>query len=292
MEFRVDKTGVIHAPVGKISFANDKLLENASTLIKAVMKAKPAAAKGKYVKSATVCSTMGPGVPLDVTNYNAEAGAKGAIPDERRKTKQKDLEAPARGAAEGAERLRHRLREAHRGAGFRVAQDRPRARAAMYQVVKNTLAEKASEGLPAEPVLKGLKGMSAVAYTTGDPGGAGQGAARPTPRPIPTFTFKAGVVEGRAIDVKQIDELANMPSKEEIYAKLLYLINAPAQRMVTVINGVGRNLAVVVDQGVQGKQVCGLRPGFGFLPSGGAGCWRLGWAASPRSRLIAQHING
>ena len=73
VEFRVDKTGVIHAPVGKVSFAQAKLLENASTLINAVVKAKPAAAKGKYVKSLTVCSTMGPGVHLDVTPYNLRA---------------------------------------------------------------------------------------------------------------------------------------------------------------------------------------------------------------------------
>jgi large subunit ribosomal protein L1 len=71
VEFRVDKTGVIHAPVGKSSFDAGKLLENANTLIQAVVKAKPAAAKGKYVKSATVCSTMGPGIGLDVTAYNA-----------------------------------------------------------------------------------------------------------------------------------------------------------------------------------------------------------------------------
>jgi large subunit ribosomal protein L1 len=71
VEFRVDKTGVIHVPVGKVSFAANKLLENASTLMQAVVKAKPAAAKGKYVKSVTICSTMGPGVPLDVTPYNA-----------------------------------------------------------------------------------------------------------------------------------------------------------------------------------------------------------------------------
>jgi large subunit ribosomal protein L1 len=71
VEFRVDKTGVIHAPVGKVSFAKDKLVENASMLISAVVKAKPAAAKGKYVKSATLCSTMGPGVQLDTTAMNA-----------------------------------------------------------------------------------------------------------------------------------------------------------------------------------------------------------------------------
>ncbi|HEX5432179.1 MAG TPA: 50S ribosomal protein L1 [Bryobacteraceae bacterium] len=73
VEFRVDKTGVIHVPVGKVSFASDKLLENASTLMQAVVRAKPAAAKGKYVRSVTICSTMGPGVALDVTVYNAKA---------------------------------------------------------------------------------------------------------------------------------------------------------------------------------------------------------------------------
>lgn len=70
VEFRVDKTGAIHVPVGRVSFAGDKLLENAQTLIQAILKAKPAVAKGKYVKSATICSTMGPGVPLDVTAFN------------------------------------------------------------------------------------------------------------------------------------------------------------------------------------------------------------------------------
>ena len=73
VEFRVDKTGVIHVPVGKISFASDALLENANTLLNAVVKAKPSAAKGKYVRSATICSTMGPGVHLDVTPYNLKA---------------------------------------------------------------------------------------------------------------------------------------------------------------------------------------------------------------------------
>src|SRR5215467_1828150 len=75
VEFRVDKTGIIHAPVGKISFSADKLVENASSLINAVIKAKPAVAKGKYVKSTTLCSTMGPGVAVDTTPFSVKAAA-------------------------------------------------------------------------------------------------------------------------------------------------------------------------------------------------------------------------
>src|SRR5579863_4057471 len=70
VEFRLDKTNCIHCPVGKVSFPTQKLVENANMLLNAVVKAKPSAAKGKYVKSVTICSTMGPGVALDVTPYN------------------------------------------------------------------------------------------------------------------------------------------------------------------------------------------------------------------------------
>jgi len=76
VEFRVDKTGVIHAPLGKVSFATDKLLENANALIGAVVRAKPPAAKGKYVKSVTICSTMGPGIALDVATFNLKTTEK------------------------------------------------------------------------------------------------------------------------------------------------------------------------------------------------------------------------
>jgi large subunit ribosomal protein L1 len=73
VEFRVDKTGIIHAPVGKVSFSAEKLIENAASLINAVIKAKPAVAKGKYVRNATVCSTMGPGVAIDTTPFSVKA---------------------------------------------------------------------------------------------------------------------------------------------------------------------------------------------------------------------------
>jgi len=122
-----------------------------------------------------------------------------------------------------------------------------RASGGKYRVVKNNLAAKASEGTPAEPVLKELKGMTSVAYTTGDPVALAK-ALTAYAKLHPAFTFKAGIVEGRVIEVKAIGELASMPSKEEIYAKMLFLINAPAQRLATAINAVGRNLAVVIDQ--------------------------------------------
>ena len=92
--------------------------------------------------------------------------------------------------------------------------------------------------------------MTSVAYTTSDPVALAK-ALTTYARANPTFTFKAGIVEGRVIDVREINDLANMPSKEAIFAKLLYLIDAPAQRLVTALNAVGRNLAVVVDQGVK-----------------------------------------
>jgi large subunit ribosomal protein L10 len=125
-----------------------------------------------------------------------------------------------------------------------------RAAGGKYRVVKNNLAEKASEGTAAEQVLKGLRGMTSMAYTTADPVALAK-ALTTYAKANPTFTFKAGLVEGRVIDINAINDLANMPSKEEIFAKLLYVINAPAQRLVTTLNAVGRNLAVVVDQGVK-----------------------------------------
>lgn len=119
-----------------------------------------------------------------------------------------------------------------------------------YKVVKNRIAEKAAEGSGAGDLLKDLKGMCSIAYTSGDPVALAK-ALSTYAKANPAFTFKAGLVEGRVVDVTGITALATMPPKEEIYAKLLYLIQAPAQRLVTVMNGVGRNMAVVIDQGVK-----------------------------------------
>jgi large subunit ribosomal protein L10 len=128
-----------------------------------------------------------------------------------------------------------------------------RSSGAKYTVVKNTLAELASKGTKAEEVLKDLSGVTSIAYTSGDPVALAKALSKYA-KDNPEFTFKAGVVEGRVVSINEIKALATMPSKEEIHAKLLFLINAPAQRLVTVMNAVGRNLAVVVDQAVQQKK--------------------------------------
>jgi large subunit ribosomal protein L10 len=116
-----------------------------------------------------------------------------------------------------------------------------------YKVIKNNIAEKAAEGTPANDLLKGLKGMTSMAYTANDPVALAK-ALQKYSKDNAAFTFKAGMVEGRVIDIKAISDLAAMPPKEEIYAKMLYLINATATRLVSSLNGVGRNLAVVLDQ--------------------------------------------
>jgi large subunit ribosomal protein L10 len=116
-----------------------------------------------------------------------------------------------------------------------------------YRVVKNNIAAKASEGTPTSDLLADLKGMTSLAYTAKDPVALAKALTKYS-KENSQFTFKAGMVEGRVIDIKAIADLASMPPKEEIYAKLLYLINATATRLVTSINGVGRNLAVVLDQ--------------------------------------------
>ena len=131
-----------------------------------------------------------------------------------------------------------RLRQAVRGAG------------GSYKVIKNRIAEKAAVGVGAGDLLKDLKGMCAIAYTAGDPVALAK-ALTVYAKENPAFTFKAGLVEGRVVDLSGISQLASLPSKNELFAKLLWVINAPAQQLVTVMNAVGRDLAIVVDQGVK-----------------------------------------
>ena len=131
-----------------------------------------------------------------------------------------------------------------------------RSSGARYAVVKNTLVERAAKGTKIEGALKDLSGVTSIAYTAGDPVSLAKALSKYA-KDNPEFTFKAGVVEGRVISIKEIEALATMPSKEEIYSKLLFLMNAPAQRLVTVLNAIGRDLAVVINQGVEKQKFGG-----------------------------------
>ncbi len=119
-----------------------------------------------------------------------------------------------------------------------------------YRVVKNKLAGISSKGTKVEGALKGLKGVSAVAFTSGDPVNLAKVFSKWVGENA-EFQFKLGIVDGKVLNVEEVKALATMPGKEEIFAKLLFLINAPAQRLATVINATGRDLAVVLNQGVE-----------------------------------------
>jgi large subunit ribosomal protein L10 len=135
-----------------------------------------------------------------------------------------------------------------------------------YHVVKNKLAERAAEGSKIEAALKGLKGVNAVAYTSGDPVALAK-ALSTWVKDNSEFTFKLGIVDGKVLDVQEIGALATMPGKEELFAKLLFLINAPAQRLATVINATGRDLAVVINQGVEKGKFTGAAPAAAAAPA-------------------------
>ena len=132
----------------------------------------------------------------------------------------------------------YELRKVVRGAGGR------------YRVLKNKLAARASKGTKVEQALQGLKGVSSVAYTSGDPVVLAK-ALSTWMQENAEFTFKLGIVDGHVITVEEVKQLATMPSKETIFSKLLFLINAPAQRLATVINATGRDIAVVINQAVE-----------------------------------------
>ncbi|SNT40468.1 LSU ribosomal protein L10P [Granulicella rosea] len=125
-----------------------------------------------------------------------------------------------------------------------------RAAGGSYHVVKNKLAATASKGSKLEAALQGLKGVSSVAYTSGDPVALAK-ALSAWVKDNSEFTFKLGIVDGKVITAKEIGDLATMPGKEELFSKLLFLIQSPAQRLATVINATGRDLAVVINQGVE-----------------------------------------
>jgi large subunit ribosomal protein L10 len=122
-----------------------------------------------------------------------------------------------------------------------------------YQVVKNTLAERAGAGTPAENLLKNLSGTNSIAFTQTDAVALAKALTK-VAKEVPAFQFKSGVVEGRVISIAEIQQLANLPSKEELLSKIMFLLNAPAQRIAMALNGLPRNLAVTVNEAIKANK--------------------------------------
>ena len=123
-----------------------------------------------------------------------------------------------------------------------------RGAGAQFQVVKNTLARLAVKGTPYEGATEYLKGVTGIAWSNADAVVLSKTVSKFVKDNADIYTFKAGIVEGKVVDLKQVEAIASLPSKEELISKLMFVINAQAQRIVTVINAVPRNLAIVVKQ--------------------------------------------
>lgn len=117
-----------------------------------------------------------------------------------------------------------------------------------YGVVKNTLARKAAEGTVLEQAADQFKGVTAVALSKQDPVGLSKAIAKFTKANPEIFKFKVGIVEGRVVALRDVEAIASLPSKEELLGKVLFLLNAQAQRLATVLSAMPRNLAIVVKQ--------------------------------------------
>ena len=122
-----------------------------------------------------------------------------------------------------------------------------------YQVVKNTLAERAGAGTPAENLLKNLRGTNSIAFTETDAVALAKALTK-VAKEVPAFQFKSGLVEGRVISIAEIQQLANLPSREELLSKIMFLLNAPAQRIAMALNGLPRNLAVTVNEAIKANK--------------------------------------
>ena len=150
--------------------------------------------------------------------------------------------------------------------GITVAQDSDLRRkvaqtGGTYRVVKNSLIERAAQGTPAEPIVAPkLKGTTSLATTDSDPVALAR-ILTAYAKENPILVFKAGVVEGRVVSLQELVALASLPSRENLFAKALFLLNAPATRVASSVAGVARNLAFVIKQAVDEKK-------FGEAPQG------------------------
>jgi large subunit ribosomal protein L10 len=164
-----------------------------------------------------------------------------------RETKQRDLEAltTSLASSKSAMVVSFSKLTVNKDQEFR---NRLREAGAEYRVVKNTLARIAVKGTDYEQATEAFKGVTAIAWTDSDPVILSKAISKFVKDNADIYTFKAGVVDGKLVDLNQVTAIASLPSKEELISKLLYVINAQAQRIVTVINAVPRDLAVVIKQ--------------------------------------------
>ncbi len=142
--------------------------------------------------------------------------------------------------------------------GLTVAQDTDLRRkvagtGARYQVVKNSLIERAARGTPAEPVARELRGTTSLVYTETDPLALAKVLAAYA-KENPALVFKAGIVEGRVVSLADMAAISSLPSRPELLAKALFLVNAPAQRLAVTLSGAARNLVSVIQQAVKEKK--------------------------------------
>jgi large subunit ribosomal protein L10 len=136
-----------------------------------------------------------------------------------------------------------------------------------YKVVKNTLAERAAAGTPIENLLKDLSGTNSIAFSENDPVALAKALTK-VAKDVPAFQFRAGLVEGRVISIAEIQQLANLPSKEELLSKVMFLLNAPAQRIAMALNALPRNLAITVSEAIKANKFASPGGGSGDAGSG------------------------
>jgi len=139
--------------------------------------------------------------------------------------------------------------------GLTVGQDSElrrsiRSTGSKYKVVKNTLARRASKDTGIESLQDKFTGSSAIAYNEKDPVALAK-VLTTYAKNNPLFVFRAGVVEGRVVNLADLEQLASLPSKGELISKLMFLLNSQAQRLATAVGGVARSLAVVLNQAAE-----------------------------------------